>query len=293
MKAGHTGSRPNKSKPIPAEGIRSVLIQPKPRLSLPDFHELWSARSILYFLTWRDLKIRYKQTLLGAGWAILQPVLLMIVFTFVLGNLAGVRSEGAPYPLFAFSALVPWTLFSQSLVGSSSSLVNNAHVITKIYFPRLIVPTASAASYLFDYLLALVMLCVLFIYYGEFPEPERLIWLVPLTALTVGSALSIGIWLAALNVKYRDIRYAVPFLMQVLLFASPVGYSATAVADKWQLLYALNPMAGIASAFRWMLLPNSEMPKPILLVSLSTTAVALLLGLIYFATAEKEFADLA
>jgi lipopolysaccharide transport system permease protein len=227
---------------------------------------------------------------LGAAWAILQPVLTMVVFSIFFGSLAGVPSDGIPYPIFAFCALVPWQLFAYALTHSSNSLVENGQVLTKVYFPRLILPLASVLAGLIDFVIACVVLVGMMLYYSIVPGWAVLT--VPFfTLLALGAALSVGLWLSALNVKYRDVRYAIPFLAQLWLFVTPVAYSSSLVPEKWQAIYGINPMAGVVDGFRWALLAKTP-PGPMLLVSVSATALLLLGGLFYFRHMEKTFADI-
>jgi lipopolysaccharide transport system permease protein len=252
--------------------------------------ELWASRELLGFFVWRDLKVRYRQTAFGALWAVLQPLALMTVFTLVLGGVSGLAPDGTPYALFTLTALVPWTLFSQSLIGASDSLVAAANLILKVYFPRLLLPMAAAASYLLDYAIGLVLLALFLSVFGVTPGLEAL-WVVPLTVLAVGAALGVGIWLAAINVRYRDVRYAVPFLVQVWLFASPVAYSSDVVPEPLRWLYFLNPMAGVIDGFRWALLGVGAPPLAPVAVSALVTFVVLLGGLATFRRVERDFAD--
>jgi lipopolysaccharide transport system permease protein len=246
---------------------------------------------LLYFLVWRDLKVRYKQTLFGGLWAVLQPFLLMVVFSVFLGRISGISPAGIPYPLFAFSGLVPWTLFSSSLVSSSASLVGSANLIQKVYFPRLLLPIAAVGSYVLDFLIALGVLVLMMIWFGILPTAQVL-WLIPVTILALATSLAIGILLSAVNVRYRDVRYAVPFLVQLWLFASPVAYSSEIVPPEWRAIFALNPMAGVVEGFRWALLGVGG-PPPIdsILASTVVTIVALVVGLAYFRRVERTFAD--
>ena len=218
-----------------------------------NLRELWAYHELLYFFVWRDLKVRYKQTAFGALWAVIQPFLLMVVFSLFLGRINGISPEGVPYPLFAFAGLVPWTLFSQSLIGSSDSLVGASNLIQKVYFPRLLLPVAAIGSYLLDFAIAMLVLGLLMVYFGVLPTLDVL-WVIPLTVLALATSLAVGIWLSAVNVRYRDVRYAVPFLVQLWLFASPIAYSAELVPSEWLWLYQLNPMAGVIEGFRWALL---------------------------------------
>jgi lipopolysaccharide transport system permease protein len=252
--------------------------------------EVWEYRELAYFLVWRDIKVRYKQTLLGAAWAILQPFLLMVVFSVVLGKFAKLPSNGLPYPVFTFAALVPWMLFAQALTAASDSLVNNGHLVSKVYFPRILMPLAAAAACLVDFAIACTILVGLMLAYGI--EPTINIAFVPLLALfAFAAALSIGIWLTALNVRYRDFKYAVPFMIQLWLFVTPVAYSSTLVPDEWRELYALNPMAGVVEGFRWALLGSTSSPGPMIAVSATVVAVVLAGGVAHFVRAERKFAD--
>ncbi len=267
-----------------------TVVAPSKGWHIVDFSELWAYRELLYFLTWRDVKVRYKQTVLGAAWAVIQPFVMMVVFTVVFGNLAGVSSHGVPYPIFAFAALVPWTLFAQSLGASSGSLVGSANLISKVYFPRLIAPLAAAGSHLIDFIVAFALLLAMMVYYGIGPT-VAVVWLPAFTLLAVTAAFSIGIWLSALNVKYRDVQHAVPFLIQLMLFASPIGYSAAEFSGVWSVVYSLNPMAGVAEGFRWALLGTDTRPGPTIAISTVATVALLLGGLFYFRRVERTFAD--
>jgi lipopolysaccharide transport system permease protein len=233
----------------------TIHIRPAKRWVPLDLGSVWEYRELLYFLTWRDVKVRYKQTAFGAAWALIQPFMLMIVFTIFLGHLAGVSSEGKPYPLFSFSALVPWTFFSASLASTANSLVGGGSLVSKVYFPRVILPIASAGAYLVDFVLALGLLAGMMVWYGVAPG-WGIVLLPALTLLALLSALAVGFWLAALNVRYRDVRYALPFLLQLWLFASPVAYAASLVPHTWRFVYALNPMAGVVEGFRWAAPPH-------------------------------------
>jgi lipopolysaccharide transport system permease protein len=255
-----------------------------------DFGELWRYRELLIFHAARDIKLRYKQTALGAAWAILQPVLTMVVFSIFFGQLAGVPSDGIPYPIFAFCALLPWQLFAYALTQSSNSLVNNSQMLTKVYFPRLIIPLASVLSGLVDFVIACTVLLGMMLVYDIVPGWAMLT--LPLfTLLAVAAAVAAGIWLSALNVKYRDIRYIVPFLTQFWLFITPVAYSSTLVPERWQAIYSVNPMVGVVDGFRWALLDRTP-PGPMLIVSVTATRLLLAGGLLYFRRMEKTFADI-
>lgn len=275
-----------------AEPLPIILIRPHRGWVPLNLRELWSYRELAYFFVWRDLKVRYKQTIFGATWAVIQPFMLMVVFSLILGRISGIAgTTGVPYPLFAFAGLVPWTLFSQSLTGSSDSLVGASNLIQKVYFPRLLLPAAAIGSYLLDFVIAMVVLGLLMLYFGFIPS-ATVLWVVPLTALALATSLAIGIGLSALNVRYRDVKHAVPFLVQLWLFASPVAYSAELVPSQWLWLYQLNPMAGVVEGFRWALLGQGS-PPPVgaILISTAVTAIILVLSLAYFRRVERTFAD--
>lgn len=252
--------------------------------------EIWAFRELLYFLVWREVKVRYKQTALGVAWAVLQPVLTMVVFSVFFGQLAGIQTGGPPYPVFAYCALLPWQLFAYSLAESSNSVVVNQRLLTKVYFPKLILPLASVAVGLVDFSISAVVLFGLMAYYGIAPTPG--IWSLPLfTILAVTTAVAVSLWLAALNVRYRDVRYTVPFLTQLWLFVTPVAYPTTLVRDPWwRAWYSVNPMVGVVDGFRWALLGG---PWPGATIFASTAAVLVILasGLFYFRRTERTFAD--
>ncbi|MFQ3580715.1 MAG: ABC transporter permease [Chloracidobacterium sp.] len=252
--------------------------------------ELWAYRELLYFLIWRDVKVRYKQTVLGAAWAILQPLFTMVVFSVFFGRLAGIPSEGVPYPLFALAALIPWTFFANALGQSSNSLVNSAHLIAKVYFPRLVIPLASVLGGLVDLAIACLILVPMLLYYGIMPG-WQVIWLPGLVGLATVTALGVGLWASALNVEYRDVRHVIPFLTQIWMFSTPVVYPSSLVPDRWRLLYHLNPMSGVVDGFRWALLGTGAPPGLPLLVSGAAALGLLLTGAFYFRRMEKTFAD--
>jgi lipopolysaccharide transport system permease protein len=252
--------------------------------------ELWEYRELLYFLTWRDIKVRYKQTVLGAAWAVIQPFFMMVVFTIFFGRLARLPSDGFPYPVFAFSALVAWTYFATALTQSANSLVDNARLITRVYFPRLLVPLAAVLAGLVDLAIALVVLTGLLLFYRV--SPTRNMLALPFLALLAAlTALAAGLWLSALNVKYRDVRYTIPFLIQFWLFATPVAYSSSLVPERWRALFGLNPMTGVVEGFRWALLGESPAFAAALPLSVLVVAVTLVGGLYFFRRTEKGFAD--
>ena len=252
--------------------------------------ELWQYRELLYFLAWRDIKVRYKQTALGAAWAIIQPFFTMVVFSIFFGKLAKVPSDGIPYPIFAYAALVPWTFFANGLNQSSNSLVGSANLIKKVYFPRLVVPISSVISGVFDFILAFLVLLGLMLYYGIFPT-LNIAWLPFLLLLTLITSLGVGLWLSALNVKFRDVRYTVPFLTQFWLFATPIAYPSSLLSEPWRTLYGINPMVGVVEGFRWALLGTDTAPGPIIIVSTVVALVLLVGGAFWFRKMEKTFAD--
>lgn len=252
--------------------------------------DLWEYRELLYFLVWRDIKVRYKQTALGILWAIIQPVMTMVVFSIFFGNLAKLSSDGIPYPIFSFAALVPWTLFSNGLTQATNSLVASSNLIKKVYFPRLIIPIATVLAGVVDFLLAFGVLLILMIYYGITPT-VNIIWLPLFLALTVIAALAVSLWLSALNVEYRDIKYVIPFLTQIWLFATPIAYSSTLLNEPWRTVYGLNPMVGVVEGFRWALLGTNTQPGMMALASTGAALILLLSGAFYFRRMEKTFAD--
>jgi lipopolysaccharide transport system permease protein len=253
--------------------------------------ELWEYRELLYFLIWRDVKVRYKQTVLGAAWAIIQPVFMMLVFSLFFGRLAKVPSDGIPYPVFAFCALIPWQLFAHALTESSNSLIANERLITKVYFPRLIVPMAAVLGGLVDFVIAFVLLLLMIVYYGIVPT-WAIVTVPGFIVLAVLTALGVGLWLSALNVQYRDVRYTIGFLIQFWLFATPVAYPSSLIPEGWRAFYGLNPMAGVVEGFRWALLGKSEPPGTLLVVSIVVVVLMLVGGLYYFRRTEQKFADI-
>lgn len=253
--------------------------------------EFWQYRELLYFLTWRDISVRYKQTVLGAAWAIIQPFFTMVVFSLFFGKLAKIPSEGVPYPIFSYAALVPWTFFAHGLSQSSNSVVQSANLIKKVYFPRLIVPIAAVLSGVVDFVLAFVVLVGMMFYYGIVPT-GNIVWLPLLFALALVTSLGVGLWLSTLNVQFRDVRYVVPFLTQLWLFATPIAYPSTLLPERWRPFYGLNPMAGVVDGFRWALLGQGRPHGEIILVSAAAAVVLLISGAYYFRRVEKTFADM-
>ncbi len=268
-----------------------ILLKPSRGWVSLNLKDLWRYRELVFFLTWRDVLVRYKQTVLGAAWAILQPLINMVVLSVIFGNLANMSSEGFPRPIFTFSALLPWGLFATALSDAGRSMMANRAMITKIYFPRLILPLSKVLGGLVDFAIAFVVLLGMMLYYGIVPQTA--IWTLPLfLLLAIFTALGIGLWLSALNVMYRDIGYILPFLTQLWLLITPVAYSASEVPEKWRLVYALNPMAGVVEGFRWALLGTQQPEMTPLLVSSGISILLLISGLFYFRRMERTFADM-
>jgi homopolymeric O-antigen transport system permease protein len=267
----------------------SVVIEPRRSYSLR-LGELWAYRELLYFLMWRDIKVRYKQTALGAAWAVLQPLLLMVVFTIFLGQLKGVGPEGVPYPIFSFAALVPWTFFSSALAAGANSLVGSANLVSKIYFPRLLMPLGASLSFLLDFAISFCVLVVLMVGYSFSPSGHAV--LLPVFAVyVVVVSVGAGLFLGALNVKYRDVRYVIPFLIQLWLFATPVAYQYSVVGSQYRLIFALNPMVAGIEGFRSALIGASGVPLGVYAISTASAIILTVLGLVYFRRVERTFAD--
>ena len=269
---------------------RWTIIEPARRWPTLGLGELWAHRELVYFLTWRDVKVRYKQTVLGAAWAILQPLLTMLAFSLFFGRLAKMPSEGVPYPVFALAALVPWTFFANGLTQSANSVVINQNLVTKIWFPRLAIPIASVLAGALDLVLAFVLLLAFMLWYGFTPSP-RWLGVVPFALLAVAATLGVGMWLAALNVLYRDVRYAVPFLVQLWLFATPIAYPSSLLREPWRTVYALNPMVAVADGFRWALLGTPGPSSASIVASCGVALVLLATGTLFFRRMEQSFAD--
>ena len=268
----------------------STLITP-PRAGLDlNLRELWAYRELLYFFVWRELKVRYKQTVIGAGWAIIQPLFTMLVFSLFFGVLAKIPSEGIPYPIFYLSALLPWMYFANALTHSTNAIVEHQRVITKVYFPRVLLPLAAVLAGLVDLAIGFLLLIGLMFIYGVAPTPAVLL-LPVLLLLAVATALGAGLWLSAWNAMYRDVRYIVPFLVQFWMFASPVVYPSSLVPERWRWLYGLNPMAGVIEGFRWALTGQGQPPGIVLLASAAVVLLVLFAGLIYFRNTEDTIAD--
>jgi lipopolysaccharide transport system permease protein len=253
--------------------------------------ELWEYRELLYFLTWRDIKVRYKQTVLGAAWAIIQPFFTMVIFSLFFGNLARIPSDGIPYPIFSYAALVPWTFFAYGLQQSSNSLVSSANLLKKIYFPRLVIPIASVLSGVVDFVLAFSVLLMMMIAYG-IPPTVNVVFLPLFLILALITALGVGMWLAAMNVQFRDVRYTIPFVVQFWMFGTPIAYPSSLIEnDLLRTIYGINPMVGVIEGFRWALLDTDTGPGPIIIVSTLTAILLLITGAYYFRRMEKTFAD--
>jgi lipopolysaccharide transport system permease protein len=275
---------------VRVDPVPTLVIRP-PRKWVPvDFKELWAYRELIGAFTMRDVKLRYKQTGLGIAWAVLQPLLTMVIFTIFFGGLAHIPSDGVPYPLFVLSALLPWTLFAEGLTRSTTTMVTNANIMTKVYFPRLIMPIASIISPLVDFAVSFIILLAMMVYYGVAPT-LNVIFLPLFILLALATSLGVGLWLSALNVKYRDFQYTVPFLIQIWMFASPVVYSSSLVPASLRVWYGLNPMAGVIEGFRWALLGNGT-PSAMILVSVGMVIVLLVSGMFYFRRMEQYYADI-
>lgn len=255
-----------------------------------DLREVWAYRELLYFLAWRDVKVRYKQTVLGAAWAVIQPFMTMVVFSLFFGRLAGVPSEGIPYPIFSYTALVPWTFFANGLGQAAASLVGSSNLLKKVYFPRLIIPLAAVLSAGVDFFPAFGVLVAMMLWFGILPT-WNVVWLPLFLLLAFVTATGVGLWLAALNVQFRDIKYVTPFLTQLWLFATPIAYPSSLLGEPWRTVYGLNPMVGVVEGFRWALLGSSTAPGPVILVSAVVALVLLVTGAFYFRRMEDTFAD--
>ena len=269
----------------------SVLrITPPGRWWVLPLDELWNYRELLYFFIWRDIKVRYKQTAIGAAWAVLQPLLTMLVFSLFFGHLAHIPSDGLPYPIFYYCALLPWMYYAAALQNATNTIVDNQRLITKVYFPRLILPLSSVLSGMVDFGISFLMLVVMMIYYGIRPT-AAILWIPAFLLLAVLTALGVGLWLAALNALYRDVKYVLPFLVQFWMFASPVAYPSSLVPGEWRWLYGLNPMAGVIEGFRWSLTGHGQAPGGLSFVSLAVVIVVLLSGVAYYQRMETTIAD--
>jgi len=267
-----------------------IRLQASRRWRFIDLEELWHYRELIYFLTWRDIKVRYKQTAIGIVWAVLQPIAMMAVFTLFFGKLAKLPSDGVPYPVFTFCALLPWQVFSRSISDSANSLVTDQRLISRVYFPRIIVPTASIVGSLMDFLISFSLFLIVMAWYGIAPT-LNVVFLPVFLLLMMMTALGMGYWLSALNIEYRDVVYALPFISQIWMFLSPVVYSSSLVPAKYRLLYGLNPMAGVIDGFRWALLGVGPGPSPMLLASGCISVALFVSGIFWFRGRERTFAD--
>jgi lipopolysaccharide transport system permease protein len=272
------------------ESVESILIHPSKGVFHFNLGELWQYKELLYFLIWKEVKVRYKQTLIGGAWAILQPMVTMVIFTIIFGKLAKIPSDGLPYPVFTYTALLPWMLFSQALTRSGGSLVYNANLITKVYFPRLLIPLSAALAPIVDFFVSFLILLGMLAWYGISPT-LGILALPLLLALTLVTAMSVNLWLAPLNVKYRDVAHTLPFLSQIWMYASPVAYSLNLIPEKWKFLYSINPMVGVIEGFRWALLGKQSPNFMAMAVSLIVVMALFISGIIYFNKTEQTFAD--
>ena len=281
---------PDASNVEPQGELPELLIQPSGGWVSLGLREVWAYRELLFFLTWRDIKVRYKQTALGATWAIIQPFFTMVVFSLFFGRLAKIPSDGVPYPIFSFAALVPWTFFATGLSGASNSLVGSANLISKVYFPRLTIPISTVLSGVADFAIAFVVLLGMMLYYGIVPT-VNVIWLPLFLLLALVTSLGVGLWLSALNVQFRDVRYVVPFLTQAWMFATPIVYPSSMLSEPWRTIYGINPMVGVIEGFRWALLGTKTAPGAIIVASSLAALAILVSGAFYFRRMEKTFAD--
>jgi homopolymeric O-antigen transport system permease protein len=270
---------------------RVTRIQPRRGLRVLDFPSLWEYRELLYFFCWRDIKVRYKQTALGATWALLQPFLTMLIFSVIFGRFAKMPSEGVPYPIFAYCGLLPWGLFAFALSESSNSLVGHAHLITKVYFPRLLVPVAGLLTGLVDFAIAFILLIAMMFYY-RLPIHATVLVIPVLLLFAIVTSLGVGLWLSALTVKYRDVRHILPFITQFWLYATPVAYPSSLIPHKWRFLMGINPMSGVVEGFRWALLGTKQVDLRLMALSILSVLILLAGGLVYFDRMESTFADL-
>jgi lipopolysaccharide transport system permease protein len=276
--------------PMETEAMPMIRIQPSKGWVSLKLRELWEYRELLYFLVWRDVKVRYKQTVLGAAWAVIQPFFTMVVFSLFFGRLAKIPSDGIPYPIFSYTALVPWTFFANGMNQATTGLVSHANLIKKVYFPRLSVPIARILAGVVDFVLAFIVLIVMMFLYGIVPT-ANILWLPLFLLLALMTSLGVGLWLSAMNVQFRDVGYTVPFVTQFWMFATPIAYPSSLLSEPWRTIYGINPMAGVVEGFRWALLGIGTAPGSIIIVS-SLVALALLVsGAYYFRRMEKTFAD--
>jgi len=273
-----------------APALPRTIIEPRRQLLSLDLRSIWEYRELLYFLIWRDIKIRYKQTLIGAAWAVLQPLTSMLIFTVIFGAFARIPSDGLPYPVFSFTGLLPWILFATALTRSTESVVGNSNLVSKVYFPRLTLPIAGTLSGTIDFAISLLILLGMMVWFHILPT-WRILLLPGFVLLALSTALAVGLWSSALNVRYRDVGHTIPFLVQVWMYASPVVYPVSIIPRKWQLLYSLNPMVGVIEGFRWTLAGSSRPDFTVIGISAAMVLALLVSGLIYFKHTERTFAD--
>jgi len=278
-------------QPLMTNAPPVTVILPRSRWLEVNLRELWEYRELLYFFVWRDIKVRYKQTLIGAAWAIIQPLFTMIVFSLFFGKLAGIPSDGLPHPIFYYTALLPWTYFANALSQASNTIVAHQGVITKVYFSRILLPTSAVLSGLVDFLIAFLVLLGMMLFYGIVPG-WKVVWLPAFLLLAMLTAMGLGLWLSALNALYRDVRYTLPFLLQFWMFASPVAYPASLVPERWRWLYGINPMAGVIEGFRWALTGAGLAPGPMLATSFAIVLIVLAGGFVYFQRMETKVVDI-
>lgn len=276
---------------LPVVEVPVVRIAPSAHWPLPNLRELWESRELVYFLVWRDIKVRYKQTVLGAAWAIIQPLFNLLLFSVFFGRLAKMPSDGLPYPLFSYTALVPWTFFAQGLTQASNSLVGNPDLVKKVYFPRLAMPLARVLACLLDFCFAFLSLLAMIIYY-KVELTLRVAWLPMFVLLALVTSLGVSLWFSAMNVLFRDVQYVMPFLVQAWLFATPVVYPSSLLSEPWRTLYGINPMVGVVEGFRWALLGSHTAPGPMVIVSSLVALAMLVSGLFYFRRMERTFVDI-
>lgn len=270
--------------------VSLTVIRPKKGWQTLNLKELINCRELLFFLAWRDIKVRYKQTVLGVAWAIIQPFFTMVIFSLFFGRLAKMPSEGIPYPIFSYAALVPWTFFANGLNQASNSLVGSANLIKKVYFPRLAIPIASVLSGVVDFILSFIVLIGMMAYFGFFPT-YNVLWLPLFLVLALTTSLGVSLWFSALNVEFRDVRYTIPFLTQFWLFSTPIAYPSSLLSEPWKTIYGINPMVGVVDGFRWALLGTSTPPGLAMIVSTAVALILLISGAFYFRRMEKNFAD--
>jgi lipopolysaccharide transport system permease protein len=290
MARNKTKAKRKKVSEAQANEVSVVMIRPSSGWVSIGLRELWAYRELLYFLVWRDIKVRYKQTILGAAWAIIQPFFTMVIFSIFFGALAQIPSDDIPYPIFSYAALVPWTFFANGLNHSSRSLVGNASLINKVYFPRLVIPISSILAGVVDFLLAFAVLILMIFAYGMTPT-IAIVWLPLFLLLALITSLGVGLWLTAMNVQFRDVAYIVPFLIQAWMFATPIAYPSSLLDEPWRTLYGINPMVGVVEGFRWALLGTDTAPGPIIFVSVLVSLLILIGGVMYFRRLERSFAD--